>query len=126
MNGYLLDTHVLLRWLCDSPELSPEVRGRISDPRNRILVSVAAVWEMIIKRSLGRLEFPADLPEVLRENDISVLDVNIRHVLKVADLPMIHRDPFDRIQIAQAQIESLVLVTRDLRTLEYDAPTLRA
>ena len=126
MNGYLLDTHVLLWWLCESPHLSREVQERICDPRNRVFVSVAAVWEMIIKRSLGRLDFPADLQEVLRENDISLLDVDIRHVLKVADLPTIHRDPFDRIQIAQAQIESLVLITRDVRTLEYDAPTLRA
>ena len=126
MNGYLLDTHVLLWWLCGSPRLAREVQDTIHDPRNRIYVSVAAVWEMVIKRSLGRLDFPTGLREMLGDNDISLLDINIQHVLQIADLPIIHRDPFDRVQIAQAQVESLVLVTRDLRILEYDAPTLRA
>ena len=126
MNGYLLDTHVLLWWLCGSPRLAREVQDTIHDPRNRIYVSVAAVWEMVIKRSLGRLDFPTGLREMLSDNDISLLDINIQHVLQIADLPIIHRDPFDRVQIAQAQVESLVLVTRDLRILEYDAPTLRA
>ena len=102
------------------------MHDRIHDPRNRVFVSVAAVSEMITKRSLVRLGSPAGLRDVLGDNHISLLDINIQHVLQIADLPMIHRDPFDRIQIAQAQVESLVPVTRDLRTLEYDAPTLRA
>ncbi len=126
MTGYLLDTHVVLWWLSESPQLSSGAKRIIRNRRNRAFVSVGAVWEMIIKRSVGRLDFPSNLLEVLEAEGISLLDISIRHVLRVAELPSIHRDPFDRIQVAQAQIESLVLVTRDASTLQYDVPTLLA
>ena len=102
------------------------MQDRIHDPRSRIFVSVAAASELIIKRSLGRLGFPAGVHGVLGDNEMSPLDITIQRVLQIADLPMIHRGPFDRIQIAQAQVESLVRVTRELRTLESDSLTHRA
>lgn len=89
-------------------------------------MSVGAVWEMIIKRSVGRLNFPSNLPEVLEAEGILLLDISIRHVLQTAELPSIHRDPFDRNQVAQAQIETLVLVTLDASILQYDVQTLLA
>ncbi len=126
MNGYLLDTRVVLWWLAGSPHLSTEVRERIEDPRNRIFVSAAAAWEMAIKKSIGRLEIPSNLTDVLAASGVDVLDINMSHAFAVADLPAIHRDPFDRLQIAQAQMGDLVFITHDTRILEYDVHTLQA
>ena len=126
MNGYLLDTHVVLWWLAGSARLSRDLRERIADPTNRVVVSAAAAWEMAIKKSLGRLDIPFNLNEALAADDISVLEITIHHALRVAALPPIHRDPFDRLQIVQAQAEELVFVTSDERVLRYDVSTLRA
>ena len=120
MSGYLLDTHVVLWWLDDPAKLSEKVRQAIRDADNRIYVSAAAVWEMGIKKSLGRLDIPANLPDVLCGNNIEVLDVNIHHALSVADLPMLHQAPFDRMQIVQANLEGLTILTRDERIQQYD------
>ena len=126
MNGYLLDTHVVLWWLAGSARLSHDLRERISDPANRVVVSAAAAWGMAIKKSLGRRDIPFNLSEALAADDISVLDMTIHHALRVAALPPIHRDPFDWLQIAQAQAEELVFVTHEERVLQYDVSTLRA
>lgn len=125
MNGYLLDTHVLIWWLTEPDRLPEQARDHISNPETPVLVSAAVAWEMAIKKSIGRLEMPSNLPEVLAEESISVLEINIHHALAVADLPRIHEDPFDRLQIVQARIENLVLVTHDGHIREYDAPVLR-
>jgi PIN domain nuclease of toxin-antitoxin system len=126
VSGYLLDTHVVLWWLDDPAKLSEKVRQAIRDADNRVYVSAAAVWEMGIKKSLGRLDIPANLPDVLRGNNIEVLDVNIHHALSVADLPMLHQDPFDRMQIVQANLEGLTILTRDERIQQYDVDWIGA
>ncbi len=120
MSGYLLDTHVLLWWLDDPSLLSAEAQGAIRDPDHRVLVSTAAIWEMGVKKALGRLDIPANLAEVLGKDSIQILDIQIDHALSVADLPMLHHDPFDRMQIVQAHLEGLTLVTRDQRIQQYD------
>lgn len=117
MNGYLLDTHVLLWWLSDPTRLKKPARAAIADGANIVYLSAAAAWEMAIKKSLGRLAMPTNLVEVLAAEQITVLDISLEHALAVADLPRIHDDPFDRMQIAQAQLEKLTLVTRD-RTIQ--------
>jgi PIN domain nuclease of toxin-antitoxin system len=126
MNGYLLDTHVVLWWLSDPGRLSEAARAAIADGTNRVYVSAAAAWEMAIKKSLGRLDIPGNLAEALADDDIAVLDVSLDHALAVADLPMIHQDPFDRMQIVQAHHENLTLVTRDQRILRYGVSYLPA
>jgi len=126
LSGYLLDTHVLLWWLDDPTLLSAKSEGAIRNPDHRVLISAAAIWEMGIKKSLGRLDIPANLAEVLRRDSIQVLDIQIDHALSVAELPMFHQDPFDRMQIVQAHLEGLTLITRDRHIQQYDVSWLGA
>ena len=126
MNRYLLDTHVLLWWLEDPAGLTPNARAAIGSAGSELHVSAAAVWELSIKKSLGRLRTPEGLPAVLIENSIAVLSVNLEHALAVADLPHIHGDPFDRIQVVQARLENLTFITRDRQLEKYGVPVLRA
>ena len=122
----LLDTHVLLWWLDDPASLDAAARTLIADPRNRVLVSAAVAWEITIKRRLGKLEAPDDLEDALEEERFQHLPITVPHALAVAELPPIHADPFDRIQVAQARLEGLTIVTRDATIPNYDVPCLRA
>ena len=121
----LLDTHVLLWWLTDA-KLSPRAREALADPENKLFVSAATTWELVIKAGLGRLTLPEALTEVLAEQDLLPLPVTIAHSLAVRDLPPLHRDPFDRLLVAQAGYEGLTLVTRDEQVMAYDVPVLAA
>ena len=120
----LLDTHVLLWWREDSPNLSVRARAEITDPINEILVSTATLWEIVIKRGLGRLTFPDDLEGVLREESFSLIPIGFQHLRRLELLPKLHRDPFDRMLIAQALTEGAPLVTNDHALLAYGIPTL--
>lgn len=126
MAGYLLDTHVLLWWLSEPERLSPHAARAIGDGSNSLHFSAAGAWEMAIKKGLGRLDYPGNLPAVLADNRIEPLPVTLAHALAVADLPLHHRDPFDRIQIAQAQREDLIVVTRDPDFPSYGVRVLPA
>ena len=110
---YLLDTNVLLWWLGEPEKLSKHARDVIADGRSELFFSAASVWEMAIKRALGRLSFPGNLEPVLRRQRIAVLPITMAHALAVGDLPAHHSDPFDRMLVAQAGVEALVVVTRD-------------
>lgn len=123
---YLLDTHVLLWWLSEPSRVSSEAAEAIANGANEVYVSSAAVWEMAIKKTLGRLEIPGNLEAVLRRDHIDVLPISAAHALAVADLPLHHQDTFDRIQIAQSRLEGLVLVTRDRKFAQYDVDLLQA
>ena len=118
----LLDTHVLL-WAAGAPEqLSAPARALLADAANDLLFSAASVWEITIKRSLGRADFRVD-PRLLRrgllDNGYAELPVTSAHALAVEHLPGLHRDPFDRLLIAQAQAEGLLLVTADDQVAQY-------
>lgn len=126
MAGYLLDTPVMLWWLAEPERLSAEATRVIADGASQLYFSAAGAWEMAIKKTLGRLEYPGNLPEVLAANRIEPLPVSVAHALAVADLPLHHRDPFDRIQIAQARLEGLTIVTRDPEFEAYEASIIRA
>jgi PIN domain nuclease of toxin-antitoxin system len=126
VKGYLLDTHVLLWWLSNPAQLSEAARQAIANPAHTIYVSAAAAWEIAIKQALGRLEIPSDLPEALERGGLRSLTITLEHGLTVAKLPDHHQDPFDRMMIAQAQLESLVLITHDTRMHQYDVATLSA
>jgi PIN domain nuclease of toxin-antitoxin system len=122
----LLDTHPLLWWLGNDPTLSKEARAAIRDSKNTVFVSAVTVWEIIIKKALGKLETPDNLEEALELNNFQPLPVTIQHALAVGDLPLIHRDPFDRMLVAQAKLENLTLVTRDENLKKYGVPFMLA
>lgn len=122
----LLDTHVVLWALTDDPSLSRDGRAAISEGRNQIFMSAVSAWEMSIKRSLGKLRVPDDLVAQLGRARVDHLDVTVAHALAVGDLPHHHRDPFDRLLVAQAMVAGLTLVTRDAEIRRYDVPTLMA
>jgi PIN domain nuclease of toxin-antitoxin system len=121
----LLDTHVLL-WAAGEPErLSPATRTLIEAEEHELVFSAASVWEIAIKRSLGRADFVVD-PRLLRrgllDNGYTELPITSEHALAVDALPPLHRDPFDRILVAQAAVEGMVLVTADPAVLRYPGP----
>jgi PIN domain nuclease of toxin-antitoxin system len=121
----LLDTHVLLWWLADEP-LRDDAKRAIADQHNEVFVSAATAWEISIKAALGKLEAPDDLSEQLGANAFAPLGIAIPHALVAGGLPRHHDDPFDRMLIAQASLEQLVLVTRDARLARYDVEMLAA
>lgn len=119
----LLDTHVLLWWLVDDTRISEKARRVLANSGSEIYFSAASSWELSINVALGRLELPAPprtlIPKVLREQSIQSLDVTHAHALAVADLPPHHRDPFDRMLVAQARLEKLAIVSGDPMILRY-------
>ncbi|MBK6535002.1 MAG: type II toxin-antitoxin system VapC family toxin [Deltaproteobacteria bacterium] len=126
----LLDTHVLL-WLWLEPErLRPDVIDAVTDAANDVLLSVASAWEISIKSELGKLTLPGPaarwLPAKLASSAIHVLPIEIDHALRAGALPPHHRDPFDRMLVAQAIEERMLLVTADEAIIPYGAPMLWA
>jgi PIN domain nuclease of toxin-antitoxin system len=102
------------------------VREALEDGANLVSVSAASLWELAIKQSLGKLRAPDDLFATVDRTGFAMLDVTARHAIAVAHLPFHHRDPFDRLLVAQAQLEGLTIVTRDRRLPKYDVPVLAA
>jgi PIN domain nuclease of toxin-antitoxin system len=121
----LLDTHVLLWWLSGSPKLPKAARTAIQNA-DLVCVSAATAWEIGIKRAHGKLEFQGNLQEQLTLNSFVPLNITIAHAEAAASLPPHHHDPFDRMLVAQAAIESLALVTSDVQISAYDVPLIRA
>jgi PIN domain nuclease of toxin-antitoxin system len=121
----LLDTHVLLWWL-DGHPMSDEAVNAISDPVNEVFVSAATVWEISIKTEKGKLRINDGFMQILNENAILMLHITWGHGLAAGSLQLHHRDPFDRMLVAQAQAETLTLVTRDEKLLNYDIDVLVA
>jgi len=110
----LLDTHVLLWWLADDRKLAKPAREIIANPNNEVHVSSASVWEAAIKAALGRLEIELDaLEDAIVRNGFRPLPVGFRHALTAGQLPSVHRDPFDRMLVAQASVEELRVVSHD-------------
>ena len=120
----LLDTHLLLWWLDDNPSLSGQARGLIRDPENTVFVSSVSLWEIWLKQSLGKLRLPADFSKKLAAESFESLPLLASHPRQVASLPWRHRDPFDRMLIAQATIEGLTVVTHDPHFKPYGVPLL--
>lgn len=117
----LLDSHAFLWWLAEDAKLSATARKAVADPASTVHVSAATVWELSIKAALGKLDLDgADLAEEIGENDFIEIPITARHALAAAFLPRHHDDPFDRMLIAQARIEGLTIVTRDLAFRAYD------
>ena len=119
MRRLLLDTHVVLWWLSDDRRLGEEARHLIANPGNYVAVSAASVWEMAIKSSIGKLSVPANVTGAVLDCGFAPLGISMEHAAQVGELPLVHRDPFDRMLIAQAQMEKLELMTRDTGLGEY-------
>ena len=115
----LLDTHAVLWWLSDDPTLSEAARVAISDPENTVYLSAVVIWEMRIKQGIGKLDLPDDFEEVVDGQAFSKLPVTVDHANAIVRLPAIHRDPFDRMLVAQAVVEEMTIVTRDRNIAEY-------
>jgi PIN domain nuclease of toxin-antitoxin system len=121
----LLDTHLLLWAAGHSDRLSVEARTSIEDPGNELLFSAASLWEVIIKRGLGRDDFNVNarvLRRALLDNGYSELPVMSDHVVAIDSLPSIHKDPFDRVLVAQATVEGITLLTTDSLVAKYPGP----
>lgn len=114
---YLLDTHSLIWFIGGDTQLSSDARQLIDDEENELFISVASLWEMAIKFSIGKLNLgqPYDqmFPEQLEKNSIEILSITVDHLKTVSNLPFHHRDPFDRLIIAQAQVEHLPIISMD-------------
>jgi PIN domain nuclease of toxin-antitoxin system len=122
---FLLDTHVVIWWLVDDPTLSDDLKAMIDDEA-AIYVSPVTLWEVAIKQALGKLAGPVDLPERIRDGGFGELPIRFDHALEVGRLPAIHRDPFDRMLVAQARCEGLTLVTRDSNIQRYEVALHKA
>jgi PIN domain nuclease of toxin-antitoxin system len=119
----LLDTHALLWWLADQ-EMSAGAKAEIADPANLVAVSAASIGEMSIKAALGKLDIDRPLAPTVRAAGFELLAITAEHADRAGTLPLHHRDPFDRMLIAQAQAEGLVVATRDPAFDAYEVRTL--
>jgi PIN domain nuclease of toxin-antitoxin system len=118
----LLDSHAFLWCMADPGRLSHRVFDLLSDPANVVLTSIGTIWELSIKKRLGRLD--EDLWKAVDDSPFPVLPLTTAHVRQVFELPFVHRDPFDRMLIAQAIVEDLRLVSRDATVAKYGIPTI--
>lgn len=124
----LLDTHVFLWWIIGDPRVPTNVFDFISDGNNELFFSAASCWEIAIKAQLGRIEITNEIedfiPDQMVKNAVQGLAIHLSHALHVYNLPDHHRDPFDRMLVAQAQIEKIPIVTSDPFITKYDVPVI--
>lgn len=119
----LLDTRVVQWWLADAPELPDQIKDRL-DQEPDARVSAATIWEVTIKQAVGKITAPRDLPERVRDSGFRELPISFTDAIAAGRLPLLHRDPFDRMLVAQARCEGLTLVTADPHCHQYDVATL--
>ncbi len=124
--SYLLDTHIILWWLSEPQKINEKARSVIRNRSNNIYLSSASFWEMAVKKSIGKLTLPHNLLETLTVEGFKWLPILPQEALGVADLPMIHQDPFDRLIIVQAKLHELILITADEKIIQYPVSTLKA
>ncbi|HEU5002308.1 MAG TPA: type II toxin-antitoxin system VapC family toxin [Actinomycetota bacterium] len=122
----LLDTHIVVWWLADDPQLPANHRLAIEGPGNEVVVSVGTIWEVAIKSALGRIDVPDSFPEVVADEGFALLPITAAHAWAQRSLPRHHRDPFDRLLVAQAMAEGLTLVTVDQVFAAYPVARLPA
>lgn len=120
----LLDTHALIWWF-DGARLGADAKAAIGDGANLVAVSAATVWEIAIKRSVDKLRFDGSIVDEVHADGFTPIAISVEHAERAGALPMHHRDPFDRMLIAQAQMEGLTIVTRDPVFDAYDVDVLR-
>lgn len=124
-NSFLLDTHTFIWAMENSKRLPNDIKSEIASPKNKIFVSVATIWEIVIKRNLKKIKLSFDLEASITKASLDVLPIEISHVLKVQRLPNHHKDPFDRVLVAQSQVENLTLISHDQKIWKYDIDVLK-
>ena len=120
----LLDANSFLWWLTGSPRLSAPAREAIADGTNRTFVAIGSLWEIAIKRTLGTLQFPHEFETVLRDEGFDLLPITYAHLQVLEAMPLHHRDPFDRLLVAQALAEHIPIATADRRFAIYGVEVL--
>lgn len=123
--NYLLDTHIILWWLTNPKQISAKASKIISDKENNIFISSASLWEMAIKKSIGRLTLPMNIVELLQSESFQIIPIGHEEAIGISDLPPIHQDPFDRMLVMQAKLHNCVLITRDKNVMDYPVITLK-
>ena len=124
---FLLDTNALIWTLSDTEELSNPAKDVITNSDNKLFVSIATLWEITIKQSIGKLDLEGDVLDIVEECEregINILSIQPQHLKKLEKLPLIHRDPFDRLIISQAIYEDLTIITKDSMIPKYDVSVL--
>lgn len=125
---YLLDTHAFMWADSNSSQLSKSAKAEISDPDNMIFVSLVSIWEIQIKHQLGKLPLTGELNAIVerqqQENGIELLPIQLSHIIELDNLPLLHRDPFDRLLIAQARVGGLTLISHDSVMAQYPVQVL--
>ena len=126
MSRYLLDTHTFLYCLFGVDKLSPGCKDIITDPENDIFVSSVNLWEISIKKSIGKLQAPEDMVSIVEEKGFLGLPISLEDGQSILDLPLLHKDPFDRMLIVQAKNNKLSIITNDKVIPTYDVKTMSA
>lgn len=123
--NYLLDTHIILWWLTNPKQIAVRASKIIADKENSIFISNASLWEMAIKKSLGRLTLPRNIVEILQTEGFQFMPIGHEEALGISDLLQIHQDPFDRMLVMQAKLYNCVLITRDKNIMNYPVVTIK-
>lgn len=118
----LLDTHAALWWVADDPRFGSVAEKLVLDPSSRVFLSAVVIWEVTVKRSLGKLSAPDDWSQPLLDGGAIPLPFSLDHAARIRTLADHHRDPFDRLLVAQALVENATLLSRDTALGAYDAP----
>lgn len=122
---YLLDTHIFIWWMEGNNRLSKDIFNLLNNSQNQIFLSVASVWEVVIKKAKKKLKTPKDVGGGIKASGFIPINIEMLHVLGIEKLPMYHSDPFDRIIISQAKIEHLTLLTSDEKIWKYNVAVLK-
>lgn len=121
---YLLDTNYLLWWLGNKSKISKEIESIITSHAGQVYVSVASLWEIEIKRSIGKLQTDEDIVKAVHDNGFRTLNIIPAHTNKITALPLCHQDPFDRMLVAQALEENMTLISADKKIYQYDVDVI--
>lgn len=127
MNRYLIDTHIFIWWMENSTRLKEKARAIISDSSTVILISIVSLWELAIKEALSKIDFPKDVESAIDRNNFQLLPVDLEHLaaFRALEKHVNHKDPFDRMLVAQAQAEDLTLISADKKIWEYEMKVVR-
>lgn len=123
---FLLDTQIFIWWMKQDKRIKKEISSILKDPQNQIFLSVATVLEIVIKKTTGKLKVPHDWKQTLKKSNFLLLPISLEQAYKLEDLPLHHRDPFDRMLIAQAKSENATLITGDEKIWKYEVALLKS
>lgn len=123
---FLIDTQIFIWWMENSERISKKLYDLLNNPHNEVFLSAASVWELVIKKGKKKLKGTVNIQEGIKASNFSILSIEIAHVLGVEKLPHIHKDPFDRILIAQSQVENVTLITSDEKIMKYKVSAIKA